>query len=190
MNKNELQDKIKNLQDTYYQNNKKNTFFKNKQKYDCAETITQQVNIDTLLQNTLFFIHNSNHLFFHYPTFKTFANPNNFENIVHYFINICFEKLKSYDKILLHVNWKGYTISSHQRYVDLYTLFINIGRIRNFELENILDRLLVYNPPAMMEQITNLFRPIIAPAIINKIELVDKKNSDDEIQNLFDSLKN
>ena len=41
-----------------------------------------------------------------------------------------------------------------------------------------------------MEQITNLFRTIIAPAIINKIELVDKKNSDDEIQNLFDSLKN
>ena len=54
MNKNDLQDKIKNLQDTYYQNNKKNTFFKNKQKYDCAETITQQVNINTLLQNTIF----------------------------------------------------------------------------------------------------------------------------------------
>lgn len=190
MNKNELQNKIKNLQDTYYQNNQKNTFFKNKQKYDCANTITQEINIDTLLQNTLFFINNSNHLFFHYPTFKTFANPNNFETIVHYFINICFEKLKSYDKIFLHVNWKGYTVSSHQRYVGLYTLFIDIGKDRYFELENILDRLLVYNPPAMMEQITNLFRPFISPGIINKIELVDKKNSDNEIQNLFDSLKN
>ena len=66
--------------------------------------------------------------------------------------------------------------------LTFYTLFINIGRNRNFELENILDRLLVYNPPAMMEQITNLFRPIIAPGIINKIELVNKTNSDDEIQ--------
>ena len=43
-----LLDKLNNLKDTYYQNNTKNTFFKNKQKKNCAEMISNSINMNTL----------------------------------------------------------------------------------------------------------------------------------------------
>lgn len=189
MKNNQLQSKIEDLQNNYYSQNKKNTFFKKQQKYDCAETVSNNLNLNELLKNTIFRINNTNHIYFHYPTFKTFAYPDNFTTIVNYFIDMCFVIIKKYDSIFLHVNWKGYTVSSHQRYTLLYDMFIDIGRYRNFDLEIVLDKLILYHPPSMLQQIEPLIRPIISPGIIKKIEIKKREESDLLIKNLFDSLK-
>lgn len=189
MKNNGLTSKIEQLQNSYYSENKKKTIFKKQQKYDCAENVTKNLNITELLQNTIFRIHNSNHIFFHYPTFKSFAYPDNFSIIVNHFIDLCFEILKEHEGIYLNVNWKGYTVSSHTRYSQLYEMFIDIGRQRNFELETILQKLYLYNPPSMLKQIEPLIRPIIAPGIIKKIHIYKKEESEQLIKNLFDSLK-
>jgi len=189
MKNNQLQSKIEGLQNSYYANNKKNTFFKKQQKYDCAQQVSNNLNLNELLQNTIFRINNTNHIFFHYPTFKSFAYPDNFSTIVNYFIDMCLTLPKNYDGIFLHINWKGYTVSSHHRYTLLYEMFIDIGRQRGFELENILHKLTLYNPPSMLKQIEPLLRPIISPGVIQKIEIKKREESDQLIQNLFDSLK-
>jgi len=68
-------------------------------------------------------------------------------------------------------------------------MFIDIGRQRGFELENILHKLILYNPPNMLKQIEPLLRPIISPGVIQKIEIKKREESEQLIQNLFDSLK-
>jgi len=189
MDENNLQDKIKELQTSYYNENKKNSIFKKRQKYDCAQTVTTNLDILELLKNTIFSISGSNHIFFHYPTFKTFAYPEIFGTVVNFFIDLCFDIFKSHNCIYLHINWQGYTVSSHQRYTGLYDLFIAIGKKRQFDLEQVLERLILYNPPNMLEQISTLIKPIIAPGILEKIDIISKNDSDFKIKQLFDSLK-
>lgn len=184
---NNMEDQIKKLQDKYYSSNKKNTFFKNKQKHQCADLVSTQIDMRTLLHNTVYVIPNTNHIYFHYPIFKTFANPNNFESIVHYFMNICNEERKKYNKLNLHINWVGYTISSHQRYSQLYSMFINIGKNSNFMLDDFLDKLYLYNPPSMLEQIGTLLAPLISPTVIDKVEIIPKQESGNRLKELFNS---
>ena len=48
MKNNQLQSKIEGLQNSYYANNKKNTFFKKQQKYDCAQQVSNNLNLNEL----------------------------------------------------------------------------------------------------------------------------------------------
>ena len=187
MKEDNLLEKVKNLQDDYYKENKKNTFFKKAQKYECAKTVSTNLDVITLLKNTMYFLPNSTDLYFHYPLFKTFANPENFETIVMYFVNLCKNFLQEVGTFNLHINWVGYTISAHQRYMPLYDLFIRLGRAHNFALEYSLKNLYLYNPPNVLDQIEVLIRPIIAPGIQKKIKIISKSESQTHLTNLFNS---
>tara|TARA_Y100000992_G_scaffold118920_1_gene77959 strand:- start:2159 stop:2731 length:573 start_codon:yes stop_codon:yes gene_type:complete len=187
MKEDDLLEKVKNLQDDYYKENKKNTFFKKAQKYECAKTVSTNLDVITLLKNTMYFLPNSTDLYFHYPLFKTFANPENFETIVMYFVNLCKKFLEEVGTFNLHINWVGYTISAHQRYMPLYDLFIKLGRANNFALEYSLKNLYLYNPPNVLDQIEVLIRPIIAPGIQKKIKIISKSESQKHLTNLFNS---
>ena len=70
---NSILEKIDSLKNNYYTENKKNTFFKSGQKFDCANTIVQQMN-KTDLFNSIIRI-NENQLLVNYTMFKTIIHP-------------------------------------------------------------------------------------------------------------------
>ena len=61
-----LINKIKEIQDDYYSKNKKNTIFKNKQKFECANTVCNVFTIEYLISQALYIIPNTNKIFFDY----------------------------------------------------------------------------------------------------------------------------
>jgi hypothetical protein len=83
-----FQDKIAELQSGYYENHTKNRFFKSTQKLECASKITCAFDIHVLFRNTMYVLPNTNHIYFDYPIFKTFANPDIFEPFVHYIYHL------------------------------------------------------------------------------------------------------
>ena len=79
---NSIHDKIQQLQEQYYNKNKKNSLFKSSQKLDCAKHITEQIPLNDLLSKTFFLKENTNIVITDYLVFKTYANPNNYQQIV------------------------------------------------------------------------------------------------------------
>ena len=96
MQNNTLLDKLNDLKNTYYQNNSKKTFFKNKQKLDCADMVSKSIDINTLMHNTFFQFENTNKLFFQYTVFKTFATDNNVNYILDSFMKLLEDIINTY----------------------------------------------------------------------------------------------
>ena len=63
MDENDLLSKVKSLQNEYYKENQKKTFFKKAQKYDCAKTVSTNMDVIKLLESTMYFIPNSRNLY-------------------------------------------------------------------------------------------------------------------------------
>ena len=61
--------KIESARNEYYTENQKNTFFKKQQKFDCAETITNNIDIDAIMP--FMFKVDRNTIEINYNMFKT-----------------------------------------------------------------------------------------------------------------------
>ena len=69
-----LENKINALKEEFYSNNKKNTFFKNKQKLEYAKTVSNNIDLEILLKSTFLTNDKINVILFQYPIFKNYAN--------------------------------------------------------------------------------------------------------------------
>ena len=119
----EILGKIDQLRNKYYSQNEKKFFFKKKQKLECANTIVQNFNIDTLIGSTVFVIPNTNHIYFNYPLFKTYAASSLYNSIIDHtlgIVNICID---TYGAFEMHVNLNTFSISAVERYHDAIRLF-------------------------------------------------------------------
>lgn len=172
---------VKDLQATYYSNNKKNTFFKNKQKFDCASTVCSNIPIAVLMSNTVYIIPNTNNIFVDYTIFKLFANPDNFRSIVDHIIHNFSSCIESFPLMNLHINFESFTISSLERYLELIKLFCNECLSAHTKYSSKMDKMYIYNVPKTFDTIITMLKPFIAPSIYNKIVLCDSEQSRDHI---------
>jgi hypothetical protein len=180
-----FQDKIAQLQQQYYQNHNKCAFFKSKQKTDCATVISSSFNNEHLFANTLYILPNTNNIYFDYIFFKSYANPDIFVEFIDYtykLILICIQQFKSY---ALHINWNTYSISAHERYKELYNLFLDKYQQGDLNLHEHLTELCVYYTPNVIHAISGLMRPLMHPDILNKIILFSKSDSKQMLNKLI-----
>ena len=84
-----------------------------------------------LFANTIYILSNTNKLYFDYTFFKTYATPPIFHSLVEYIYDLIKQTIQKYNSYEIHINWNTYTISAHDRYKELYTLFLN--RYDNFD---------------------------------------------------------
>ena len=49
-----IREQITSIQNQYYSQNTKNRIFKKDQKLDCAHYVTKHINIDELIENTIY----------------------------------------------------------------------------------------------------------------------------------------
>jgi hypothetical protein len=187
-NKNELLDQMSKFKEDYYSQNTKNTFFKKNQKFDLAKQVSLSFDINMLLQKTGYIIPGTQHIYFDYTVFKSFANEDNYNVIVTYILNLFQTCITNHGEYIVHVNLDTFTVSAAERYKNLITLF-NESCMSNktIEYSKLLKFWKIYYTPSVIDMITKILKTVLEPEIIQKIIFVSKKESDEKLQKLFES---
>ena len=175
---NDFLTQITNLQQQYYSTHTKNTFFKSQQKIDCANVISQQLDIQTLLNNTIYIIPNTNILFVDYPVFKLYANSQNYNVIIQRIIDKTSEIIAIYGNYELHLMLKSFSISAAERHKDVVRNYYQTCANANTDFANLINRLCIYHTPNVMENIITMFSAFLDPAVKRKMVLFSKSESD------------
>lgn len=180
---NDFLSKVEKMKEDYYSNNKKNMFFKKKQKTECALTISNNMDIQQLIQNTMYIMGNTNRVFFSYPVFKLYANNDNYDLITSNLFSLFHKCIDEYGSYQVHIDLNSYTISACERYKPFFPVLFDecfrkeqtISNDKNFTMS--LDKLFIYNTPSAMETIAQIMRPLVHEAVRNKIVFYDKSES-------------
>jgi len=180
-----LKNQIEKLQKTYYEENGKNVIFKNTQKKQCAEYLTGQMDVSILLDKTVFIVPNKNCVFLDYTVFKLYAHEPMYETIVKHILTVISNCIDQYGCFETHINLKSFTISAAQRYVNVIKLFCNLCLQSNTRYASLINKMVIYNTPSMIDVISKMFRPFINDRVRERIELVNLETSTDKLAQLF-----
>lgn len=170
-------EEIKQIQNAYFQENSKNIFFKNSQKFDCANTVCNNIDISDLLYHTSWLIPNKNKVYFDYTVFKQYACPENFGVIVDDVLAKCIDCSNQYTMFEVHVNLASFTITAAERYKSMIEMFCNECFRRDTRFTERLVCMCLYNIPTMIENISRILLPLIPPEVRPKLRLYSKNES-------------
>jgi len=182
----EILGKIDQLRNKYYSQNEKKFFFKKKQKLECANTIAQNFDIHTLIGSTVFIIPNTNHIYFNYPLFKTYATNSLYNSIIEHtlcIVNICID---TYGTFEMHVNLNTFSMSAVERYNDAIRLFCDECLKNNKDYYKKIKNMHIYHVPSIFDKISIILDKFINPVIKSKIIKYTKDDSDHVIKKLHE----
>jgi hypothetical protein len=177
--------KLDALKTEYYQNNTKNRFFKNTQKNECASNITNEIDLQTLFRHTVYTIKNSNHLFFDYTVFKNYMNTNVMSDIIQYIINIFNRLIHQHGSIIFHVNMDSYSITSHERYKQIYPMFFEACAQNNIDFNKHVSIMYTYNSPKILTTLSSFFSAFMGNQSLQNVVLYSKAESKPLIDKLL-----
>jgi hypothetical protein len=180
-----LLSKVEQLKNEYYEQNGKNIIFKKSQKYECAKQISNCIDSELLLKNTMFNIPNTNKIYFSYEMFKLYANDDNYEIIQTYLLNVIKQCIEFHSKFELHMNINSFTVSAcerHKKFVILLTQQC-LQEKKNFSY--LLTKFYVYYTPNTISNIIQIVTPFIDPVVRPKFVLYNKNESDQLLKNLL-----
>ena len=191
-------DLLNKMKSDFYEVERKPLFFKNAQKFKCADQITQQIPLEELLKSTVYCLSTPNLVYIDYPLFKLFANTDNSTEIVNYIINILVSCINEYGQYEIHINLKGFTISAAERYRPGIQHFCNqCCRIASHKDVSVIDpnivtpftsklnKMYIYHTPSVMEHITRMFSPFMNPTTIHKMIFYPKNTSEQLLEELL-----
>ncbi len=170
-------EEIKQIQNNYFQENSKNVFFKKTQKFDCANTVCKQIDIEDLLYHTSWIIPGKNKVYFDYTVFKQYACPENFSLIVNDVLAKCIDCSYQFNVFEVHVNLSSFTITAAERYKSIIELFCTECFRRDTRFTERLVCMCLYNIPTMIENISRILLPLIPPEVRPKLRLYSKDES-------------
>ena len=166
---NNILEKIDSLKNNYYTENKKNTFFKNNQKFDCANTIVQQMN-KTDLFNSIIRI-DENRLLVNYTMFKSIIHPAIYIELIHFIFQQNETILQMYNTYDVVIDFKGLTMTGVERYKDFITTMSLEGQINKKDFLQKLERIYIVNPPFMIANIGKILLPLMDKVVKEKIAI-------------------
>lgn len=184
-NSDNLLNQIQKLQDDYYSTNSKNMFFKEKQKFDCASNISNQMDVKQLIMHTLYIIPNTNKIFIDYPVFKTYIFPELYETFIEYCISLMHYCIEIYNCFEIHININSFSISACHRYKNAIIMFNNNCIHSNNDFSLKLNKMYIYNTPKTMKDIITFLTPFMDQNIKNKIVFFNKDESTQLLQQLL-----
>lgn len=182
MQDNNIMETIHNLQNQYYNINNKNSFFKKKQKYECADLVTNQIGIDTMLTKCIFIFDNYK-IFIDYTIFKTFANPNNYHDLTLFLARTINDTIYKHKTFEIHINLDTLTISAVERYSAIITSFAEHGQNNNYD--KYLTKLELYNTPCFISTTTSVLNTFISPKVKNMVKFYKKSESSEPLKNIL-----
>jgi hypothetical protein len=120
------------------------------------------------------FVKEPNAIYFDYPTFKTFAQAdmyNDFTNYTMYLMNNCISKHGSFE---MHLNLKSFSVTAAQRYLELIRMFCTQCLQSDTEFSKLLTKMYVYNSPRILGSISSFFVGFVDEQVRSKIEFIKK----------------
>jgi hypothetical protein len=135
---------------------------------------------------TIFVIPNTNHIYFNYPLFKTYAASSLYNSIIDHtlgIVNICIDKYGSFE---MHVNLNTFSISAVERYHDAIRLFCDECLKNNKDYYNKIKNMHIYHVPSIFDKISIILDKFINPVIKSKIIKYTKDNSYHVIKKLHE----
>lgn len=173
----ELEKEIENVQDAFYSDSGKKTFFKKQQKFNCAKQVASQIPMEMLLSQTCWIHPTMNYVQIHYPILKTYASPEIFESISNHIVSVCFEAKQQYGGFVVVLNLDEFTISAAERYKELIDIFCNKCFRENLHFSEALVKFVIYNTPITIDAIKPMLIPFIMEEVRPKIALISKTDS-------------
>jgi hypothetical protein len=186
-----LIDKIQEIQETYYKQQSKNTFFKKSQKMEIAKTINKNIDLNILLENSVYIIpivsseNKQNMIFIDYPTLKKFIHKDIYEQVTNYVLelyNICIQKYGNY---IIYVNLDSFTISAAERYKDAIILFTQKCFNENINYQDFVDKVYILNTPSNISSVIQMLKPFFPKNFFDRVQHYTK----DESENLMNQWK-
>jgi len=183
---------MEKMKQEYYKENPKHMFFKKSQKMDCAKQLTesQDFHLETAIKNTVFILSDSNRIFFNYEIFKYYGHDENFDAIVNYILSLILLCISKFENFEFHINLHSFTISAAQRYNPAIKLFMGKCISEKTEFSKLLKKMVIYNAPKLMYEISLLLKPLIDPIITDKIVLCNKDETPIDIQEIIVKINN
>ena len=100
----------------YYDEKPKNLLFKKQQKFDCADSVTKNIDINAILP--FIFRAEGDTIFFNYSVFKVVASPSIYLTMANYLFSITEQVIGANSSYNLSVDMTGLTMSAIERYRD------------------------------------------------------------------------
>lgn len=167
--------RIESARKNYYDDKPKNLVFKKQQKFDCAESITN--NLDLAVVLPLLFRVDGNTIFVNYAVFKAIASPSIYMNMANYLFDTTQKIIESYSKYNLSLDLAGVTMSAIERYRAFVVLVSSEGMKNGRGLLKHLDLIYVHNPPTFVEYLCSIVIPIIDPSIKDRFIIYFKNGN-------------
>jgi hypothetical protein len=171
----DILNRIESARKNYYDEKPKNLFFKKQQKFDCAESVTNNVDLAAVLP--LLFRVEENVIFVNYAVFKAIASPSIYMDMANYLFDTTQKIIETYSKYNLSLDLAGVTMSAIERYRTFVVLVSSEGMKNSRGLLNHLDLIHVHNPPTFVEYLCSIVIPIIDPSIKDKFIIYLKNGS-------------
>ena len=180
-----LLNEISNFEEKYYQDNSKNTFFKKSQKMDLAKQVSNNFDINVLLQDLCYMKKSTNQVVIDYNILKLFANDENFKTIIIHILKVFTDTINIFGNFEVHMNLNTFTISAAERYKKLVELFCKLclNNKETYDYAKVCNKFYIYNVSNTFEQIVNLFKPFVSPDIKEKVSVLKKSESSDNLWN-------
>ena len=185
-----LEDQINALKNEFYSNNQKKIIFKNKQKFDYAKVVSNNINLKTLIANTFITNDNTDIILFQYPIFKNYATYDNIKEILNYFINLVTHKINCFNQYRLYANLDSYSVTAHERFKNMYIILFEMDSEKHVIFNDKLHSLNVFNSPHILSTLNSFFSSFVDSNVINKVTLISKKQTGDKLEKLLITLNN
>jgi hypothetical protein len=170
MDDDDILKKINSAKTDFYNDNQKNLFFKNKQKFDCAASIMTSFNEDEVFKNA--FSVTDNIIIFNYPIFKLIANPEYYFKMAIYIFKITENILSVHSNYDIHLICTGVTISAIERYKEFVKVVSQTGLANGKNFLKSLNKISIINSPSFVDYGLKIIIPIVDLSLWNKIILV------------------
>jgi len=169
--------KVEELKGIYFENNTKNMLFKKSQKDDCAKYISENIDINLLIEKTVYIIPNTNIIVIDYPVFKLFANGDNYTRIIDHIMNLFDYAIKYYGNFEVNYNLESFTVSAAERYVPAVKEFCNRCLTQSTRYSDLMITFRILNTPTVMDMIITIFKPFTEKTVIQKLVLLKKEDT-------------
>jgi hypothetical protein len=167
----EILNKINAIKTRYYLANTKHMLFKNEQKFDCAKTIVDNMDLN-LLFNSIIQIRGTNELHFNYTVFKTVVNPSIYNDLISFIFKTNDHILETCSSYTVYIDVKGLTMTGVERYKDFVVLLSDQGKINGKNFLEKLTNVYIVNPPFMISNIGKILLPLLDKIVKDKIVLM------------------
>lgn len=177
---------MQEIQNSLYNDQSKNMFFKKTQKNQIAKTISEKFDLKTLLANAMFIVPSApDTIYLDYPTLKLFIHEEIYQHLIDHILslyNICIAK---HGKYSIYINLGQFTISAAERHKNAIIMFSNeCLQNQKFDYVACIEHIHILNTPSIMSTLIQMFKPFFAKNIINIIKTNNKKESEDIILKL------